>query len=84
DVRDAGDYAAGHITNARHIPESEVTQRLREIEKYKARPVIIACRSGNRSPAVAAALRKQGFGEAFALRGGVAAWQQASMPLEKS
>lgn len=84
DVRDAGDYAAGHITNARHIPESEVTQRLREIEKYKARPVIIACRSGSRSPAVAAALRKQGFGEAFALRGGVAAWQQASMPLEKS
>jgi rhodanese-related sulfurtransferase len=28
-------------------------------------------------------LRKQGFAEAFALRGGIAAWQQASMPLEK-
>jgi rhodanese-related sulfurtransferase len=28
-------------------------------------------------------LRKQGYAEAFALRGGIAAWQQASLPLEK-
>jgi rhodanese-related sulfurtransferase len=28
-------------------------------------------------------LRKNGFGEVFALGGGIGAWQQASMPLEK-
>jgi rhodanese-related sulfurtransferase len=32
---------------------------------------------------VSGLLRKQGYAEAFALRGGIAAWQQASLPLEK-
>jgi len=83
DVRDAAEYAAGHITNARHIPEAQVAERLKELEKIKARPLIVACRAGGRAGSAAAVLRKHGFGEVFALRGGIAAWQQASMPLEK-
>jgi len=84
DVRDTGDYAAGHISNARHIPESQLTERMKELEKHKARPVVVCCKMGSRAPAVSATLRKQGFTEAVALRGGIAAWQQASLPLEKS
>jgi len=83
DVRDTGDYAAGHIVNARHMPEAQLAGRMKELEKYRSRPIIVSCRSGMRGPAVAGVLRKQGF-EVFALRGGVAAWQQASMPLEKA
>jgi rhodanese-related sulfurtransferase len=83
DVRDTGDYAAGHITNARHIPEAQLAGRMKELEKYKSRPIVVSCRTGARAPAVSGVLRKQGFAEAFALRGGIAAWQQASMPLEK-
>lgn len=83
DVRDAGEYAAGHITNARHIPESQLSERMKELAKYKSRPIIVSCRSGARSTAVTGALRKQGFEEAVALRGGVQAWEQASLPLEK-
>ena len=33
DVRDTGDYKAGHIANARHIPEKQVAERLKELEK---------------------------------------------------
>jgi len=84
DVRDTGDYAAGHITNARHMPEAQLADRMKELEKFKSRPVVVCCRTGSRAPAVSAALRKQGFAEAFALRGGIAAWQQASLPLEKN
>lgn len=84
DVRDAGDFAAGHIANAKHISESQLPERVKEIEKHKARPILVCCKIGTRAPAVSATLRKQGFAEAFALRGGVAAWQQASLPLEKS
>jgi rhodanese-related sulfurtransferase len=84
DVRDAGDYAAGHITGARHIPESQLSDRLKELEKFKGRPVVVCCRSGTRAPVIGATLRKQGFSEAVALSGGIAAWQQASLPLEKS
>src|SRR5215218_7732850 len=56
DVRDATEYNSGHITNARHIPESELDGRLRELEKVKAKPIIVSCARGNRSAAVAARL----------------------------
>ena len=84
DLRDTGDYAAGHIAGARHVPESQLAERAKELEKFKARPLIVYCRNGARSSAAVTTLRKLGFSEAFALRGGVAAWQQASLPLEKS
>ena len=83
DVRDTGDYAAGHITSARHIPEAQLSGRMKELDKYKSRLLVVSCRTGSRARSVAGLLRKQGFPEAFALRGGIAAWQQASMPLEK-
>ncbi|MCC7484186.1 MAG: rhodanese-like domain-containing protein [Burkholderiales bacterium] len=83
DVRDAGEYAAGHIANARHVTESQLGERLKELERYKSRPIIVSCRTGARAPGVTAVLRKSGFAEAVALRGGVAAWQQAGLPLEK-
>jgi rhodanese-related sulfurtransferase len=83
DVRDAAEYAAGHITNARHIPEAQLAERMKELEKFKARPLIVACRVGGRAASAASVLRKHGFGEVFALHGGIGAWQQASMPLEK-
>jgi rhodanese-related sulfurtransferase len=84
DVRDAAEYKSGHITNARHIPEGEIDSRMKELEKVKSRPIIVSCARGNRSLNVANRLRKLGFAEVFSLRGGIAAWQQASMPLEKS
>ena len=83
DVRDAGEFAGGHITNARHMPEKQVAERLKELEKFKDKPVIVSCASGRRSATVADSLRKQGFAEVVALRGGILAWSQAGMPLEK-
>lgn len=84
DVRASGEYAAGHIANARHIQEAQLADRIKELDKFRSRPIIVSCGAGSRSPGVAGTLRKQGFSEVFALRGGIAAWQQASLPLEKS
>ena len=84
DVRETGDFEAGHITNARHIPEAQLNERLKELEKFKARPIIVVCPTGARAPSVAGVLRKHGFQDAVALRGGIAAWQQAGMPLPKN
>src|SRR5262249_54268948 len=83
DVRDASDYEKGHLLNARHMPLADVAARSAEIEKFKSRPVIVVCERGNRADKAAAALRKQGFDQVFSLGGGVAAWQQAGLPLEK-
>jgi len=83
DVRDKADFAAGHIPNARNIPLPELGGRLREIEKFKARPIVINCQSGARSAGVCGMLRKNGFGEVFSLRGGIGGWVEASLPVEK-
>ena len=83
DVRDTGEFSAGHIGNAKHIPEAQLSERIKELERHKSRPIVVSCRAGARAPAVSGLLRKQGFPEVFALKGGIAAWQQASLPLEK-
>jgi rhodanese-related sulfurtransferase len=83
DVREESEFASGHINNARHVPEKQLAERIKELEKLKNKPVIVSCAAGRRSAAVADSLRKQGFADVVALRGGISAWQQAGMPLEK-
>ncbi len=83
DVRDAAEYEKGHMLNARNVPLGELEARAAELEKHKAKPVIVVCDTGNRSGRAAAALRKKGFEQVFTLGGGMGAWQQAGLPLEK-
>jgi rhodanese-related sulfurtransferase len=83
DVRDAAEYGKGHVLNARNIALGELEARAAEIEKYKAKPVIIVCDTGNRSGKAVATLRKRGFEQVFTLNGGIGAWRQAGLPLEQ-
>ncbi len=83
DVREAAEYEKGHMLNARNIALGELEARAAEIEKHKAKPVIVACDDGNRSGRAATALRKRGFEQVFTLSGGIGAWRQAGLPLEK-
>src|SRR6266581_1423335 len=83
DVRDAAEYEKGHMLNARNIPLAELDARAAEFEKHKAKPVIVVCDTGNRSGRAAASLRKKGFERVFTLSGGIGAWQQAGLPVEK-
>ena len=83
DVRDAAEYGTGHIAGARNIPQAQLESRLKELEKAKSKPLIVACATGNRSRAASALLQKQGYAEVYSLQGGLAAWKQAGMPLEK-
>jgi rhodanese-related sulfurtransferase len=83
DVRDEKEYAAGHLPKARHIPLKELPARAAEIAKFKAKPVLVTCKSGTRGAAACRFLKQAGFTNVFQLRGGFSAWQQASLPLEK-
>ena len=83
DVRETAEFGKGHILNARNIPLSQFGTRCTEIDKFKAKPVILACETGNRSGSAASVLRKRGFEQVFNLSGGIAAWQQAGLPVEK-
>ena len=83
DVREDAEYAKGHIVGARHIPLAQLEARAKELQKYKSKPVIACCETGNRSSAAIATLRKLGFENVYNLAGGYAGWQQAGLPVEK-
>ena len=83
DVRDAGEYGAGHLLGAKHLPLARIDEGAGELAKKKERPLIVYCDSGERSAKAAAALKRQGFTRVTALSGGLDAWRQAGLPVEK-
>ncbi len=84
DVRDEAEFAAGHISNAKHIPVAELESRIKEIQKYKDKPVIVNCQGGVRSSKACGILRKLEFTQLNNLQGGLNAWTQAKLPLVKT
>ncbi|MCE5181291.1 MAG: rhodanese-like domain-containing protein [Betaproteobacteria bacterium] len=82
DVREDSEFYAGHIPHSVHVPLGQLAKHP-EMEKYKDRPIIAICRSGMRSGHACSVLRKNGFEQVYNLSGGIAAWQQANMPMEK-
>ena len=77
DVREDFEVTQGMIPGALHIPMGQLGSRLGELDKD--RPIIVVCRSGNRSAAVADALTQTGY-VADTMNGGMAAWQRAGLP----
>ena len=84
DVRDAAEFATGHIPNARNVPLAELDGRIGELNKFKNKPVVLVCQSGSRSGKALAALTKAGFEKAQSLGGGLAGWQKDGHPLVKN
>lgn len=83
DVRNADEFAAGHIQGAKHIPVTELAGRIKEIEKFKAKPILVHCQKGMRAKAACAILRGQQFTQIHNLQGGLDSWIEAKMPLVK-
>jgi len=84
DVREPAEYGAGHITNAKNIPLSQLDERLPQTAKNKAVPVVLVCDKGPRSVRAEAAAKKLGYEKAQALAGGMKGWRDAGMPVVKA
>jgi rhodanese-related sulfurtransferase len=83
DVRPAADFAKGHIINAVNVPMNGFKNQMAALAKYRGKPIIVNCRSGSQSGVACNHLRKEGFEEVYNLKGGILAWQAASLPLTR-
>lgn len=83
DVREESEYKSGHLLNSKWIPLGKLVGRIGELQRYREQPIVVVCRSGNRSASACASLGKQGFTQAYNLSGGVVGWQKSNLPLEK-
>ena len=84
DVCEANEFAAGHVTGAKNVPLGELGARLPGLAKNKAVPLIMVCASCARSSRSVAIAKKLGYQQAQSLGGGLKAWKDANLPVEKS
>jgi rhodanese-related sulfurtransferase len=92
DVNDAAQFAAGHIASAKNLPLEQLKSAatttppgsLPQLPKNKTLPLIVVCATGAQSARAVNLLKKLGYEQAQALTGGLAAWREASLPIEKA
>lgn len=83
DVREDKEWAVGRIPNARHIRLGQLPDQIAQLEKFRDQPVVVYCRSGNRSARACAMMKKAGFSNVNNLAGGIVAWEQANLPINR-
>lgn len=84
DVSDAEEFAAAHAKGAKNIPLKELDAKLGSIIKKKETPIVFMCPIGKRSATAATAAIKLGYAGAQSLSGGLRAWRDANLPIEKA
>ena len=87
DVSEPEEFAKGHSNGARNVPISKLEGKLegaKELPSNKALPLVVVCPTGSRASRAAGLLRKAGYEKAQSLAGGLGAWREANLPVEKS
>jgi rhodanese-related sulfurtransferase len=78
DVREPGEYLAGHVPGAVLIPMGQLPGRVAELDR--GAPVYVVCASGNRSATMTHFLRSAGF-DAYSVAGGTSGWARSGRPV---
>ena len=82
DVCEPAEFAAGHAVGARNIPVATIVGS-KDLPSNKALPLVLLCASGARAGRAAGLLRKAGYEKATVVTGGLPAWREAGLPVEK-
>lgn len=83
DVRARKDYESGHVPGARALPEREIAQSTKQLEKFRNEPVVLYDQGGLDAERAARTLQRAGFARLYALDGGMPAWIKAELPTER-
>lgn len=84
DVGETEEFATGHIVGARNIPFAQLEEKLADSVKNKTLPLILVCPTGARAGRALAVAKKLGYEQAQVIGGGLNAWKEASLPVEKA
>lgn len=79
DIRNADEWAAGHLAGVANIPLGELALRARELPT--TRPIVLHCQGGTRSAIAASVLEAQGIENVIDMEGGYGAWRSAGLPV---
>lgn len=83
DIRQAKDFAAGHIVDSVHIPRDKLAGRLGELDKYRDKTLVVVCDSGITAGPACTQLQQAGFAAAR-LAGGINGWRADNLPTVKA
>ncbi len=83
DVCSPQEFAAGHVAGAKNVPLDQLGDG-KGLPSNKKIPLVVVCASGQRSAKAAALLKAQGYENARSLTGGLRAWREANLPVEKA
>ena len=83
DIRTREAFETGHIPKARNVPGSTIAEGAQALERFKEKAIIAYCDSGATAGAATRHLTRLGFTQVYNLRGGLAAWRQDNLPIEK-
>ncbi len=83
DLRDQSAFANGHIIDAILIPQADLEQHMNKLNKHKTKAILLYCQNGQQSFQIANKLNKLGFNHVRILAGGMNAWREAKLPINK-
>ncbi len=84
DVREPEEFAAGHMIGAKNVPLNQIEEKLTGAVKNKNVPLLLVCATGARAQRAVATAKKLGYEQAQAVSGGLKAWKEANLPVEKA
>jgi len=84
DIRKPEEFAAGHVSGAKHLASDQILSAGTNFKRFKEKPVVVYCESGSLAAAAVRQLNAQGFTKAFTLRGGLAGWRAENLPIAKA
>jgi rhodanese-related sulfurtransferase len=84
DVSNADEFSAAHAKGAKNIPLADLEAKLGGVVKKKELPVIFICPMGKRSATAMTVAKKMGYTSTQSLSGGLRAWRDANLPIEKA
>lgn len=83
DVSEPAEFAASHVAGAKNVPLGEIASG-KGLPSNKKLPLIVVCATGGRAGKAVTQLKALGYENVHPLAGGLKAWREANLPIEKA